>query len=219
MNMKRIISLMLAVVVLASAMSLTGCDMLNELLNGNTPGGNETTGKNSLLMEAEYTKMEGVAGAGLSDNTSGLSMIYGDATEAQKEMWSSGYYVGYMYNTETLLTFDFNSSAATKATITFTLACEQKDLTLQSGENVDILVNGEKQSFTWFITYSEMSEAKFASNYKLTVDLAEGANKIELDVITPVGLLVDCVKVVASDATAELSWNALTDNPDRRGGF
>jgi hypothetical protein len=30
------------------------------------------------------------------------------------------------------------------------------------------------------------------------------------------GLLLDCVKVVASDDTVELSWNALIDNPFRR---
>ena len=217
--MKKIISIILAAVLLVSVMSLTSCDMLNEILGGTTSGGNTATGKNTLLMEAEYTYMDDVAGAGLSDNTSGLSMIYGEATEAQKEMWSSGYYVGYMYNTATVLTFEFESSAATTATLIFRLACEQKDLVLTSGENVDILVNGVAQNFNFSITASEMSEAKF-SDYRITgVNLAEGANKIEIKVLTPVGSLVDYVKVVASNASVELSWNAREDNPSRRGGF
>ena len=217
--MKKIISIILAAALLVSVMSLTGCDMLNKILGGTTSGGNTATGKNTLLMEAEYTYMDDVAGAGLSDNTSGLSMIYGEATEAQKEMWSSGYYVGYMYNTATVLTFEFESSAATTATLIFRLACEQKDLVLTSGENLDILVNGQAQTFNFSITKSEMSEAKF-SDYRITgVNLAEGANKIEIKVLTPVGSLVDYVKVVASNASVELSWNAREDNPSRRGGF
>ena len=213
MNTKRIISLALAVVMLASVMSFTSCDILDQIL-GNVTGG--ANGKNALLMEAEYTYMDNVAGAGLSDNTSGLGMIYGHGTDADKEMWSNGYYVGYMYNTNTVLTFEFESSAATTATITFRLACEQGDLVLQSGENVDILVNGEAQFFQWDIKASEMSNAKFY-DYKLTdVELAEGANKIEIVVIEKVGSLVDYVKVVASDASVELSWEPHTDNPTRR---
>ena len=213
MNTKRIISLALVAVMLVSVMSFTGCDLLDQLL-GSTPGG--ATGKNTLIMEAEHTYMDDVAGAGLSDNTQGLGMIYGNGTDAQKEMWSGGYYVGYMHNTETKLTFEFNSSAATTATITFCLACEQSNLVLQSGENLDILVNGEAQYFQWTIEKSEMSEAKFYDTYKLTVDLAEGANKIELDVIVKIGLLIDYVKVVASDANVELSWEPHEDNAWRR---
>ena len=214
MNTKRIISLALVAVMLVSVMSFTGCDLLDQLLGDQTGGG--ATGKNALTMEAEYTYMDDVAGAGLSDNTSGLSMIYGNGTEDQKAMWSNGYYVGYMYNTNTLITFEFNSSAATTATITFALACEQKDYVLQSGENVDILVNGEAQYFNWSITCSEMHEAKFYTYTLTNVELVEGANKIEIDVLSPVGTLVDYVKVVASDATVELSWEPHTDNPARK---
>ena len=179
MNTKRIISLALAAVMLVSVMSFTGCDLLDQLLGDQTGGG--ATGKNALTMEAEYTFMDDVAGAGLSDNTSGLSMIYGNGTEDQKAMWSNGYYVGYMYNTSTVLTFEFNSSAATTATITFALACEQNDLVLTSGENVDILVNGESVYYApMSITCSEMHEAKFYTYTLSNVELVEGANKIEL---------------------------------------
>lgn len=210
MNTKRIISLALVAVMLVSVMSFTGCDILDQLL-GSIPGG--STGKNTLVMEAEYTYMDDVAGAGLSDNTSGLGMIYGNGTDAQKEMWSNGYYVGYMHNTNTLLTFEFNSSVAVTATITFRLACEKEDLVLESGENLDILVNGEAQYFQWNVTCSaEMSEAKFY-DFTLTVDLAEGANKIELDVLEKIGALIDYVSVVA---TAELTWEPHEDNPYRR---
>ena len=214
--MKKIISIILAAVLLVSVMSLTSCDMLNEILGGTTSGGNTATGKNTLLMEAEYTYMDDVAGAGLSDNTSGLSMIYGNGTEDQKAMWSNGYYVGYMYNTSTVLTFEFNSSAATTATITFALACEQQDHVITSGGNMDILVNGEAQFFTWNIECSEMHEAKFYTYTLSNVELVEGANKIEIDIIKGIGTLVDYVKVVASDATVELSWEPHEDNAYRR---
>ncbi len=212
MKTKRIISLALVAVMLVSVMSFTGCDLLDQLL-GSIPGG--TTGKNTLKMEAEYTYLDDVDGAGLSDGTAGLAMIYGNGTDAQKEMWSNGYYVGYMYNYNTLITFEFNSSAATTATLTFRLACEQNDLVLQSGENLDILVNGEAQYFQWNITKSEMSEAMFY-DYKLTVDLVEGANKIEIDVLKAIGSLIDYVNVVASDSSVELSWEPREDNPYRR---
>ena len=122
MNTKRIVSLALVAVMLVSVMSFTGCDMLDQLLGGISGG---ATGKNTLKMEAEYTDMDDVAGAGLSDNTSGLGMIYGSGSDAHKEMWSNGFYVGYMHNSNTVITFEFNSSVATSATITFRLASEE----------------------------------------------------------------------------------------------
>ena len=218
MNIKRIISLLLVAVTLVSVMSFTGCDLIDQILGGEQPDG--PTGKNTLLMEAEYTFMDDVAGAGISDGTSGLSMIYGKGSDDQKEMWSNGYYVGYMHNSNTVITFEFNSSKATTATLTFAIGCELNDMVLSAGENLDILVNGEQQIFTWSVEKSEMDTAKFYE-YKLNnVQLKEGENKIEIKVLpqqpATFGPLLDCVKVVANDATVELSWEPKEDNPYRR---
>ena len=81
MNIKRIIGLGLALVVLVTA--LTGCDIINQFIGGQTggPQGSGSAGKNTLIMEAEYINIDNVAGAGISNNNSGLSMIYGDGTD------------------------------------------------------------------------------------------------------------------------------------------
>ena len=142
MKIKKILGLVLATVTAASVMAFSGCELLNSFLgNPETP-----TGKSELKMEAEYIDIDDVKGAGISNNNSGLSMIYGDGTAAQKEMWSEGYYVGFMHNDGTVLTFEFNSSVATSATVTFMLGSEDVvgDITLNA-ENIAVLVNGEEQ--------------------------------------------------------------------------
>lgn len=182
--------------------------------------GYEKSGQSTLLMEAEYTYMDNVTGAGLSSNNSGLSMIYGNGTEDQKAMWSNGYYVGYTHNSNTVITFEFEASKATNATLIFSIGCELYDKVFTAGENLDILLNGEHQFFNWFITCSAMDEAKFYE-YKLSnINLAEGTNKIEIKVLPqnsiPLGPLVDYVKVVGVDSSVELSWKPYIDNPYRR---
>ena len=85
-----------------------------------------------------------------------------------------------------------------------------------SGDNLDILVNGEAQSFCFSITCSNMYEAKFY-DYKISnVKLQEGYNKIEIKVLSMIGTLVDYVEVDALDSTVELSWEPREDNPYRR---
>ena len=145
MNFKKIIGFGLALVVLAT--SLTGCSVLDQILGTGTPdAGNNggSAGKNSLTMEAEYTYLDDVAGAGISNNNSGLSMIYGDGTDEQKEMWSGGYYVGYTHNDQTELTFTFNASKASTANVVIMLGSELIDMTLDS-DSFAVIVNGEEQ--------------------------------------------------------------------------
>lgn len=222
MNIKRILSLAVAVAILASVMTFTGCDILNQFLGDETekPG----AGVNTLVMEAEYIDIDDVAGAGISNNNSGLSMIYGDGTDAQKEMWSNGYYVGYTHNDNTVLEFVFNSTEATTANIVLMLGSELKDITL-TPENFAVVVNGVDQvGYSWFIEYSDMSAAEFTScRLSSAVNLVKGENKIVLKVLNndlggadgaTRGPLVDCIKVTATDA--ELSWTPHTDNPERR---
>ena len=223
MNIKRIIGLGLALVVLVTA--LTGCDIINQFIGGQTggPQGSGSAGKNTLIMEAEYIDIDNVAGAGISNNNSGLSMIYGDGTDEQKEMWSNGYYVGYTHNDKTELTFTFTASKASTANISIDLGCELQDMVLDS-DSFAVIVNGVEQMYpSWSITCSEMDKAEF-STYRLAapVQLVEGENTIVLKVLSndlggdgvTRGPLVDFVKVVATDA--ELSWEPNEDNPYRR---
>lgn len=221
MNAKKIIGLALAIVVVAT--SFTSCELVNSFIGGNGNEGGASAGKNTLVMEAEYVDIDDVAGAGISNNNTGLSMIYGNGTEAEKEMWSNGYYVGYTHNDQTELEFVFTASKATTANISIDLGCELHDITLDS-ESFAVIVNGEEQIVpSWYISYSEMDAAEF-STYRLSspVNLVEGENKIVLKVLAndlggegvTRGPLIDCVTVTATDA--ELTWNPKTDNPYRR---
>lgn len=225
MNFKKIIGFALALVVLAT--SLTSCDALTQILGGgsgdSTGNGGSSVGKSSLTMEAEYTYLDDVAGAGISNNNSGLSMIYGDGTDEQKEMWSNGYYIGYTHNDATEITFKFNASKASTANIVLMLGSELIDITLDS-ESFAVIVNGEEQLIpNWFIECSEMDTATFTTcRLSSPVELVEGENTIVLKVLAndlggsgvTRGPLIDCVTVTATDA--ELSWEANEDNPYRR---
>ena len=221
MNIKRILSLALTGAMLASVLSFTGCDIVNQFIGG---GDNSApTGGSSLVMEAEYTYLDDVAGAGISNNNAGLSMIYGDGTDAQKEMWSNGYYVGYTHNDTTELTFVFNSSAATTANIVIMLGSEVGDITINS-DNFAVLVNGEEQAIpNWFVEGSEMDEATFNTcRLSAAVNLVEGENTITLKVLpndlggqdVTRGPLIDCVKVTST--SSKLTWTPHEDNPYRR---
>lgn len=224
MKIKKNLGLVLATVTATSVLAFSGCDLLNSFLPG-TSSTEEPTGKNALTMEAEYIDIDDVAGAGISNNTSGLSMIYGDGTDAQKKIWSNGYYVGYTHNSTTELEFVFNSSKATTANITFMLGSEIGDITLNS-DSITILVNSEEQNLpNWWVAGSEMDTATFtACKLSSLVSLKEGENKIVFKVIAnnlggngiTRGPHIDCVKVTATDTGTELSWTPHTDNPERR---
>ena len=224
MNFKKIIGFGLALVVLAT--SLTGCSVLDQILGTGTPdAGNNggSAGKNSLTMEAEYTYLDDVAGAGISNNNSGLSMIYGDGTDEQKEMWSGGYYVGYTHNDQTELTFTFNASKASTANVVIMLGSELIDMTLDS-DSFAVIVNGEEQLVpNWYLEHSQMDVATFTTcRLSAPVELVEGENTIVLKVLSndlggenvTRGPLIDCVTVTATDA--ELNWTPHEDNPYRR---
>lgn len=225
MNFKKIIGFTLALVVLAT--SLTSCDVLSQFMGGNDTGdagnGGASAGKTSLTMEAEYTDLDNVAGAGISNNNSGLSMIYGDGTDEQKEMWSGGYYVGYTHNDQTEITFTFNASKASTANVVLMLGSELIDITLDS-ESFAVIVNGEEQLVpNWFIECSEMDVATFTTcRLSAPVQLVEGENTIVLKVLSndlggenvTRGPLIDCITVTATDA--DLTWTPKEDNPFRR---
>ena len=220
MNIKRIIALALAACTLASVLSFTGCDMIKGLLGGEGEG--DPAGSSSLTMEAEYINIDDVKGAGISNNNSGLSMIYGNGTDAEKEMWSGGYYVGFTHNSQCVLEFVFNASKATTANIVIYIGFELVDTTMDP-ESIAIAVNDVDQFYSpIFVEQSPMDEATFVPLRFNAVSLKEGENKIAIKVLAndlggkdvTRGPLVDYVKVTSTDA--KLTWTPKTDNPERR---
>jgi hypothetical protein len=223
MNLRRILSLVLVGVLFVSVLSFTGCDVINGLIGGGETPDGPAGGSSTLVMEAEYVDIDDVAGAGISNNNSGLSMIYGDGTDAQKEMWSEGYYVGYTHNDQTELTFKFTASKATTANVVISLGSELIDITLNQ-DSFAVIVNGEEQYIpNWYIEKCEMDAATFVDcRLSAPVNLVEGENTIVLKVLAndlggkgvTRGPLIDYVKVTATDA--KLEWTPKTDNPYRR---
>ena len=227
MKLKKIFGLALAGVTAASMFSFAGCDVINSLLSGN--GDNSGTTNNpgmtsEFVMEAEYINLDGVTGAGLSSNQEGVSMIYGDGTDAQKQMWSNGYYVGYTYTTNLQLDFVFTSDKVTTGTLVLMLGSELGDLSI-SDSDFAVLVNGEKQNFSgWFVENSaDMSQAKFSKcTLPGAINIKAGENTISLVILenkfkggsATGGPMIDCLKITSD---AGLTWSPKTDNPDRRG--
>lgn len=179
---------------------------------------------NLYVMEAEYINLDGVSGAGVSSDQSGVEMIYGDGTEAQKNMgWSNGYYVGYTYATNLTLTFTFNADTDSTATINLRLGSELGELLLDSS-TFAVKLNGEIIDYgNLSIANSSMESMVFEDKLvTTTAQLVAGENTLELVVLynnfmngaRTGGPCVDCVKI---ETTANLTWTDKTDNPGRRG--
>ena len=92
MKLKRLFTAILATMLLLSAFALTACGGDGD--NSTSGGGNSGNKVQTYTMEAEYTDLDNVIGTGISSDQSGVNMIYGDATDAQKKMWSKGMGLG-----------------------------------------------------------------------------------------------------------------------------
>ena len=140
MKTKRIATVLLAgVLAVAAVAAFTAC--------GDSTG---TSGSDTYVMEAEYIDLDDVSGAGISSDQSGVDMIYGDGTEAQKELgWSNGYFVGYTYSSNLELNFVFDSDKDATATVILRLGSELGDINLDP-TNFSVILNGTE------ITYSSM---------------------------------------------------------------
>lgn len=215
MKTKTVIGVILAAVILCGAVAvMTACGE-----------GSDGTEK-SYVMEAEYINLDGVSGAGISSDQSGVDMICGDGTREQKDLgWSNGYFVGYTYATGLELDFVFKSDAETTATIILRLGSELGDLSLDP-TTFSVIINGAEITYSnMYVEGSSMESMKFSDKTVATnAKLKEGENTLTLKVLSNTfmngtktgGPCVDCVKI---ETSAKLTWTDKTDNPGRRGSI
>ena len=177
-------------------------------------------------MEAEYVDIVDVVGSGLSSDQSGYNLIYGDGTQAQKDLgWSSGYYVGYTYTTEFKLDFVFKADKATTATIIIRLGSELGDIML-TPDNFEVSLNGTPINYAAMTIQNSESMAKMKFEDKTltsNASLLQGENTISVRVLdndlrgsTTGGPTIDCIKI-RTDAILRYTEN--TDNPANRGSI
>jgi hypothetical protein len=183
--------------------------------DGNTPGGVQTYG-----MEAEYIDLDGVQGAGISSEAYGVSMIYGDGDQEDKDKgWSNGYYVGFTYAADLTLNFKFNAAAAGTATVMLRLGSELGNITL-TPDNFAVKVNGAAVAYTnIFISNSSSMEVMAFSDKTVAANaqLVAGENTISLVVLQNTlknnsstgGPTIDCIKIKTSSV---LTWTDKTEN-------
>lgn len=218
MKSKKWMGLLLAGALLTGTMAMSACDFL--------PGNNNAGGVETYVMEAEYINLDGVSGAGISSDQSGVEMIYGDATQEQKALgWSNGYFVGYTYATNVTLTFEFNADTAATASIILRLGSELGNLNLDPTV-FEVRLNGTPISYSsLYVAGSKIEAMNFSDKtVTTTANLVAGANKIEIVILKNTlmngtktgGPCVDCVKV---ETKAKLTWTEKTDNPSRRGAI
>ena len=191
MKLKKVLGLVLAGALLSGVAAVAAC------------GTSDAGGVQKYVMEAEYINLDGVSGAGVSSDQSGVEMIYGDGTQAQKDLgWSNGYYVGYTYASNLMLEFVFNADVAGTATIVLRLGSEIGDISLDP-TNFAVKLNGENVTYSnMYVENSLMEEMKFYDKtVSTTANLKAGENKLTLTVLTnnlvngakTGGPCVDCV--------------------------
>ncbi|HIW03834.1 MAG TPA: hypothetical protein H9692_03835 [Firmicutes bacterium] len=216
MKTKRIATVLLAgVLAVAAVAAFTAC--------GDSTG---TSGSDTYVMEAEYIDLDDVSGAGISSDQSGVDMIYGDGTEAQKELgWSNGYFVGYTYSSGLELNFVFDSDKDATATVILRLGSELGDINLDP-TNFSVILNGTEITYSsMYVENSSIDSMKFTDKtVTSSASVKKGENTLTLKVLSNTlmngtktgGPCVDCVKLQTS---AKLTWTDKTDNPDRRGSI
>lgn len=187
-------------------------------------GDSESGGVKNYVMEAEYIYLDGVMGAGISSEASGVNMIFGNGNDADKAKgWSNGYYVGFTYAAGLTLDFKFNSDAAGSATIILRLGSEIGNVTF-GPDSLALKVNGAAVTYTnIYIPGSAMDSLSFTDKTVTTnASLIKGENTVSLVVQNNTllggaqtgGPMVDCIKIKTK---ALLTWTDKTDNPGRRG--
>lgn len=176
-------------------------------------------------MEAEYIDLSDVVGAGISSEASGVNMIHGNGTDAEKDKgWSSGYYIGFTYVANLELNFVFEANQDASATIVLRLGSEIGDITFDPN-SLAVKLNGEVITYSNILVYgSDMAEMEF-KDYTITsnASLKQGENTITLVVLDNTlrtgqvgGPMVDAIKVTTN---ATLTWTSHTRNPEERGAI
>lgn len=219
MKVKKVFAAVLMLAVVAAMMlAVTAC-------SDEPSGGGD--GISEYVLEAEYMDIKDVAGAGISSNQSGYSLIYGDGTDAQKELgWSSGYYIGYTHTSAFSMDFTFEADKDATATIVIRLGSEIGNITL-TPESFEIKLNGTSINYgSMFVEGGNQNMSTmefFDKTLTSTAQLKAGTNTINVSVHSNElrngqtgGPMIDCVKVTTG---AALEWTSYTDNPSHRGGI
>ena len=227
-NIKRLTSIVLLAVMIASAFTFTSCDAFNGIFGGGkTPdnsGSKAPDGPSSFVMEAEYVDFTGLVGGGHSNEQYEEMMIYGNGSDAEKELgWSNGYFVSATHKEGICLTFKFTSDKAVdNATIVLRLGSEMGNLSF-TPEDFEVALNGEAIDYEpMYLTNSpRLEDMKFVDKTVTNeASIKEGENILTLTILantlaggTTAGPIIDCVKITSG---AKLEWNPLLDNPDKR---
>lgn len=207
---------------ISSAAMLSACGEPND--SGTIP---VPDGASEYVMEAECVDLDDVVGSGISSSQSGIEMIYPDVgSNPDASNWSGGYYVGYTYNPECVITFEFESDSAATATIILRLGSELGDLTL-TPDAFSVKLNGTEISYSSIYVQGSdsMAEMKFYDKaVTSTANIVAGKNTIMLSVLpnelnasaqgNKTGApCIDCVKI---QTAAKLTWTD-RDNVSKRG--
>lgn len=226
-NIKRLTSVVLLAVMIASAFAFTSCDVINGIIGGEKPsngGSQKPDGPSSFVMEAEYVDFTGLVGGGHSNEQYEEMMIYGNGSDAEKELgWSNGYFVSATHKEGICLTFNFTSDKAVEnATIVLRLGSEMGNLNF-TPDDFEVCLNGEAIDYEpMYLTNSaRLEDMKFVDKTVTNeASIKAGENVLTLTVLantlsggTTAGPIIDCVKITSG---AKLEWNPLTDNPEKR---
>ena len=226
-NIKRLTGTLLLAVMLASVFAFTSCDVINGLFGGEktgTGGSQKPDGPTSFVMEAEYVDFTGLVGGGHSNEQYEEMMIYGNGSDAEKELgWSNGYFVSATHKEGICLTFVFTADKAVEnATIVLRLGSEMGNLNF-TPDDFEVSLNGEAIDYEpmYLTSSARLEDMKFVDKTVTNeASIKEGENVLTLTVLantlaggTTAGPIIDCVKITSG---AKLEWNPLLDNPDKR---
>ncbi len=226
-NIKRLTGALLLAVMIASTLAFTSCDVINGLFGGEktgTGGSQKPDGPSSFVMEAEYVDFTGLVGGGHSNEQYEEMMIYGNGSDAEKELgWSNGYFVSATHKEGICLTFVFTSDKAVEnATIVLRLGSEMGNLNF-TPDDFEVSLNGEAIDYEpmYLTSSARLEDMKFVDKTVTNeASIKAGENVLTLTVLantlaggTTAGPIIDCVKITSG---AKLEWNPLIDNPAKR---
>ncbi len=210
-----------ATMLVGSAFAVSACAPTEEDNKG---------GKTTYVLEAEYIDLSNVSGSGMSDSKSGVGVIFGDGTQAEKDKgWSEGYYVMGSYSTDFQLDFKFTADKAGTASIMLRLGSELGDLTMSSA-GFSVQINGTEINYSnMYIagtsTVGALTEVEFQDKLlSASVALKAGENTLTLKTLandyrgagSTGGPMIDCVKITTA---CKLTYTEHKDNPSLRGGL
>ena len=225
--MNRMKKISCAALLLLTGLSLASCGGTSSSSVAPVSGDSSTPlppDVKEYVMEAEYIDLTDVKGAGLSSEQAGVDMIYGDGTDAQKDLgWSSGYYIGYTYSTQTKLDFVFTADDVFDATFILRLGSELGDLNI-TPDDMEVALNGNAISYGSM--YVEGSESMAVMTFYdktcgTNLDLVKGENTLSISIKENMlrgngtgGPCIDCVKI---QSKAKITYEVNEDNPSKRG--